>query len=635
MSADYVLGVASSIAARAIEALGYPESEDKRKAALRETALRLTVEKRRHAQSYDEWRDASEALDSLLGNDAWKEAEQSDIYDYQLVRNRLEQLRAAREANDTDTLLHLIRTTLSRNLGNMGDQALYTKCFAGTKHLIEEYICECERALQTLMQSEDVDSSKLLSTLIQTRKAFGHTALVLSGGSTFGVLHVGVLLELLKQGLLPRIISGTSAGAIFASIICIHHDDELEDLLVLLNKDFDIFEKRGEEETPLMQIRRFLKYGTFFDNKYLTQTLRTLLGDLTFQEAYYRTRRILSVTVSPSNIHEMPKLLNYLTAPNVLIWSAVAASCSVPFVFPSYDILAKNTRTGEHYSWAPATFIDGSVDNDLPTARLSEMFNVNHVIACQVNPHVTPFLKLTHSIATSYQQNDGPSRIRKVWYCLQDVAANELSHFFFLCAEMGIARNVSSKMRSLLAQKYSGDITILPETKWSEMPLLFKNPTSEFLKSTQMRGAAATWDKLALIRNHCAIELSLDRAIHVLRTNMIPRGPTKDSQHLGAPRHHAYNHHRRKSEEIMRRNLLRKSSMQEVRARKHWSPSPPILSANSSHVNLYALGSVNIARFRDQHLSRDHDRDQGPPTGRSSTEIVINGNGNGNGNGSS
>jgi hypothetical protein len=172
---------------------------------------------------------------------------------------------------------------------------------------------------------------------------------------------------------------------------------------------------------------------------------------------------------------------------------------------------------------------------------------------------------------------------------------------------MGVAKNVSSKMRSLLAQKYSGDITILPETKWSEMPLLFKNPTSEFLHTTQLRGAAATWDKLAIIRNHCAIELALDRAIHALRTNMIPKGAVgRDSQHLGHSRHH---HQRRKSEEIMRRNLLRKSSMQDVRVKKHWSPSPPMLSANNSHVNLYALNSVNLARFREQYL-RDREKEQ-------------------------
>ena len=35
---------------------------------------------------------------------------------------------------------------------------------------------------------------------------------------------------------------------------------------------------------------------------------------------------------------------------------------------------------------------DGSVHQDLPMVRLSELFNVNHFIVSQTNPHVLPFL---------------------------------------------------------------------------------------------------------------------------------------------------------------------------------------------------------------------------------------------------
>jgi TAG lipase/steryl ester hydrolase/phospholipase A2/LPA acyltransferase len=37
------------------------------------------------------------------------------------------------------------------------------------------------------------------------------------------------------------------------------------------------------------------------------------------------------------------------------------------------------------------TWQDGSLEFDLPMAKLSEMFNVNHFIVSQVNPHVIPF----------------------------------------------------------------------------------------------------------------------------------------------------------------------------------------------------------------------------------------------------
>ena len=63
--------------------------------------------------------------------------------------------------------------------------------------------------------------------------------------------------------------------------------------------------------------------GALFDNQVLKAALRENIGDVTFQEAYNRTRRILNITVSTSGTFEMPRLLNYLTAPNVLVWSAV------------------------------------------------------------------------------------------------------------------------------------------------------------------------------------------------------------------------------------------------------------------------------------------------------------------------
>jgi TAG lipase / steryl ester hydrolase / phospholipase A2 / LPA acyltransferase len=41
-----------------------------------------------------------------------------------------------------------------------------------------------------------------------------------------------------------------------------------------------------------------------------------------------------------------------------------------------------------HYS-------DGSVENDLPMQQLSELFNVNHFIVSQVNPHSALFSTLS------------------------------------------------------------------------------------------------------------------------------------------------------------------------------------------------------------------------------------------------
>lgn len=478
----------------------------------------------KNAESFAEWKEAAEKLDTLLGYEPWKQDSTSEIYDHVLVRMRTEELKACRASGDTERLLFMVRTTFERNLGNMGDPKLYCVSHTGTKRLIEEYISECELALQTLLECGEkqiVSNTRILDTLVQTRRAFGRTALVLSGGSVLGILHTGVMHELLHQNLLPRIISGSSAGSIFASILCVHFDYEIDELFDTLTKEkFDIFEETGKEESFFVRLARFLKHGTILDNKYLAQTLQTLLGDLTFQEAYNRTRKIVNVTVSPASIYESARLLNYLTAPNVLIWSAVCASCSVPFIFLSYTLLAKDANTGEHYPWSPSPlkYIDGSVDNDLPLTRLSELFNVDHFIACQVNPHVVPFMKPI-SVLSGISQ---PLQLTRLWHEAQNIVNEEFSHYLLVASELGILKNISSKMRSLLTQQYTGDITIIPNVKVSEMKDLFKNPTEETFLDAHLRGARATWPQLSLIRNHCAIELALDKSIHKLRGRLIP-----------------------------------------------------------------------------------------------------------------
>lgn len=52
----------------------------------------------------------------------------------------------------------------------------------------------------------------------------------------------------------------------------------------------------------------------------------------------------------PADTNEPPRLLNFLTAPNALVWSAVAASAAFPGLFPAQNLLAKNAA-GETVRW--------------------------------------------------------------------------------------------------------------------------------------------------------------------------------------------------------------------------------------------------------------------------------------------
>jgi hypothetical protein len=131
-------------------------------------------------------------------------------------------------------MIFLLRTSLSRNLGDMGNPELYTKSRVGTKRLIEDYIDEVVKQLIYICDSPDTADNTLdnkLDFFRNTRQYFGRTALLLSGGATLGLNHVGVIKALHECHLLPRIISGSSVGSIIAALVCSKTDSELFDFL--------------------------------------------------------------------------------------------------------------------------------------------------------------------------------------------------------------------------------------------------------------------------------------------------------------------------------------------------------------------------------------------------------------------
>ncbi|KAL2353039.1 triacylglycerol lipase [Cryomyces antarcticus] len=483
------------------------------------------------AATYDDWRTSACKLDQVEGNDAWKLDDDSSEYNVELVEARLRQLDEARIGCDVGRMLFLIRTSLTRGLGGMGDLRLYKHSHIGTKSLIERYIASAKNTLRALLDVSAKDDGGLdpryvLEQMLAARQAFGRSALLLSGGGTLGMNHVGVVKSLFEASLLPRIISGSSAGSIVCAVLCTKTDEEIPEVLAqFCYGDLSVFGKEGEEESMLRKAARFLTKGALFDISNLVRVMRNMLGDITFQEAYNRTRRILNICVSSASLYELPRLLNYVTAPNVMIWSAVAASCSVPFIFSAAQLLAKDPKTGGEVPWnpSPQRWIDGSVDNDLPMTRLAEMFNVNHFIVSQVNPHVVPFLLKEEDItASEAQQSTSAFAAGPGWlHTMANLAKGEALHRMHVLAELGIFPNTVTKARSVLSQRYSGDITIFPQVSYAHFPHVLSNPNREFMLQAMLGGERATWPKLSRIQNHCAIELALDDAVQKLRARVV------------------------------------------------------------------------------------------------------------------
>ncbi|EER45210.1 triacylglycerol lipase [Histoplasma capsulatum var. duboisii H88] len=501
-------------------------------------AEELRIKERKHvlslrlrdATSLHDWLEIAGELDELDGNNDWKATFECDEYDPMLVQRRLSQLEKAQRSCDAAAMIHIIRTSLSRDLGGMTNKNIYKHSRIGTKNLIDQYITTAAETLSTLLdvsRKYDFDGSEsryLLEQLLAARQAFGRSALLLSGGATFGMNHIGVAKALWETRLLPRIISGSSAGSIVGAVLCVYTDEEMPEILANVGYgDFSVFSDDDDRLQVFQRLMRFIKHGSFYDIAHLTRVMRDLLGDVTFQEAYNRTRRILNIGVSNAGIYELPRLLNYITAPNVLIWSAVATSCSVPLIFSSSSLMAKDPITGDVTEWhdAPHRWIDGSVDHDLPMTRLSEMFNVNHFIVSQVNPHVVPFIPHEE---TFFFSGVVEKQLESSWMqYLTGVAREEALHRMHILSEIGVFPNILRKLRSIMSQRYHGDINILPQIPYDVFPNILRNPTSEFMVQACLSGERATWPKLGRIRNHCAVELALDSAVQTMRARVIFR----------------------------------------------------------------------------------------------------------------
>lgn len=182
--------------------------------------------------------------------------------------------------------------------------------------------------------------------------------------------------------------------------------------------------------------------------------------------------------------------------------------------------MAKDPLTGEATPWNDLhkQYIDGSVDGDLPMTRLSEMFNVNHFIVSQVNPHVVPFLPKEDG--PTHNPEQGSSFIPRWMNTMTHLAKDEVLHRMTVLSELGVFPTSMTKAASIMNQKYSGDINIYPELISSNFPRILENPTTEFMLQACLSGERATWPRLSRIRNACAIELALDRAVQQMRARV-------------------------------------------------------------------------------------------------------------------
>lgn len=479
------------------------------------------------APNFETYEAAALQLDDLQGHNDWKAQFESMEEDYnpRLIRKQMRRLQKAVKLSDIARLQFLLRTQLSRSMGGMNILRLYKHSWHGTKDLVNDYIATVVSSITSLLELTDRanlpphEARFHQKSLEDALRYLGRSALTLSGGAKLGMKHVGVVKALWQADLLPNIISGASAGAIVAAIIGAHSDSELQHVLDdFPYSDLAVFDPPhivGTFRWCMSRLETAYRIHAWFDMRNLERVMKEWLGSMTFKEAHNKTGRTINICISSPDSSD-PRLLNYTTAPNVYLWSAVCASCSVPYVFQPANIYERDVFTGRTRVWSQGfqQWVDGSLDSDIPQRKLSEMFNVNYFIVSQVNPHVRPFLA-AEEIFTGCQPtlSTPPSPL---YHSFLTFLKTDLIHRFTTLSSLPPLRPLLRGL-SILTQKYTGDINIHPALHPADYTTMMSNPTPAYMLSALSAGQRATWPKLPRIRNDLAIELALLQAIHTFR----------------------------------------------------------------------------------------------------------------------
>lgn len=462
------------------------------------------------ATDYASWRAIALELDQLEGADAWKQDETSDDYDYLLIRERLSLMRALRRQGDVRELTFHLGEGLQGNLGNIASPLLYGYARVGTKQLIEQYVEEVARCLDYICVGDFPDFGDHEKILFFKRSgaAFGRSALLLSGGATLGMFHLGVIKTLFEAGLLPRVISGSSAGSIIAGMTCTRTDAELPAIFDPASINLAAFQR--------VSFAKVLRGATLMDSAILAACLDTNIGGETFVQAFERTRRILGVTVSPAEAHQQGRLLNYLTAPNVIVQNAVLASCAIPRVFEPVMLQARDSSGQTVPYLRSQRWVDGTMTSDLPLLRLARLHNVNHYIVSQTNPHVVPFLQDNvrrrqglGNLVGDLVKTAGRDAVR--------VSREHLAGY--------TAGRVMDKLNDIVQQRYSGDVTLFPQQSARQLMRMIANPSATDIAQYIRDGERATWPKLDRIRIQTRISRAFEDCLQWLKARSgAPRG---------------------------------------------------------------------------------------------------------------
>ncbi|KAG9293938.1 hypothetical protein G9A89_019276 [Geosiphon pyriformis] len=486
----------------------------------------------RRSTTYEEWIEAAKQLDSHLGYDEWKYEIPFGFYDFNLLRKvnfDIQNLRQGLNENSQrlkSVLLHCIKS----NFGGVENVRLYSHTYYGTKKVVETYIDEVTLSLESVRLSKTLSYNEKRHLFNHAYKNYGRTALCLSGGASFGYYHLGVVRALFDANLLPSVITGTSAGGLIAAMICVRTDEEIDQVL---RPELHCRLTACSDSTPVW-FKRFLLTGARFDACDWARKVQWLTkGSLTFREAYERTGRILNISVIPHDPHSPPKSLNYVTAPDCVIWSAVIASAAVPGILNPV-VLMQKTKDGTviPYNYGHK-WKDGSLRTDIPVQALNMHFNVKFTIVSQVNPHIHLFFyapRGTVGRPVSHRHGRG-WRGGFIAASIEQYLKLDLSKWLKVMRDLELLPKLADQdWSSIWLQRFDGSVTVWPKSTISDWFYLLTDPDPERLSRMITTGLRVTWPKLHMISNRLRIERAIQKGRENVKHKSHKRSKRNETQ---------------------------------------------------------------------------------------------------------
>ena len=518
--------------------------------------------------NYEDWQEAALKLDQHLDNDLWRRAPVGPHFDSRLIIDRAEALNEAIQANDSEEVEAIFRASLLRNLGNITNSQLFSVAFAGTKITIDQFVramCLAIRYFAALptqsISGLGLTAQDKMDLMHDSRQAYGRTALILQGGAIYGLSHFGIVKALHLRGLLPRIIVGQGIGALVAALVCIHREQELAPFLNIESQILAAFEDVQQPASsdvlswlfdPVLNTlkklekshQRYNQEGNVVGVDILERLVQNHVGDLTFQEAYNRTKRVLNITVYTPEARDSPTLLNYLTARDVLVRSAAIASntnstqIERPAILLCKDengnINPWRRRVGDNEPLASQRHNSSLRQHPRPLQRVAQLFNVNHFVVSQPRPYLAPYLR------SFIPQNNSSSQRSYFTSALSPISAFTTPAFKLVSAELyhrlaqldlfGLLPSLPRRI--LLDEQIPGSHIILsPELNLVDLSKLLDSPsTRQELEYWILKGERTVWPNVAALKVRCAIEVELDRAYQLVRIFSAGLGNASESQ---------------------------------------------------------------------------------------------------------